>query len=123
MSPVFSQPLAPLKTHSHRSQVYWTLTTSKATSLGDSKWAIHRRPERTPQISTELRHLEVHDQEARQARLLATRNYVRQGALHGDCLYLGLCEPYAAYMPSIDTEPWVSLPGRVEVAGVWDAKY
>ena len=40
MSPVFSQPLAPLKAHSHRSQVYWTLTTPKATSLGGSEWAI-----------------------------------------------------------------------------------
>ena len=78
MSPVSSQQLAPLKAHSHWSQVYWTLTTGKATSLGDSEWAIHRRPERTSQTSTELRHLEALDQEVRQARLVA-RYYVRQG--------------------------------------------
>ena len=50
-------------------------------------------PERTPQTSTELRHLEGLDQEVQQARLVA-RYYVRQGALHhGECFYLGLCEP------------------------------
>ena len=49
-------------------------------------------PERTPQTSTELRHLEGLDQEVRQARLVA-RYYTRQGVLHGDCFYLGLCEP------------------------------
>ena len=30
----------------------------------------------------------------RQARLVA-RYYIRQGSLHGDCFYLGLCEPLA----------------------------
>ena len=94
MSPVFSQPLAPLKAYSHRSQVYWTLTTGKAQSLGDSEGAIHRRPERTSQTSTELRHLEGPDREVRQARLVG-RYYIRQGTLHGDCLYLGPREPLA----------------------------
>ena len=51
-------------------------------------------PERTPQTSTELRHLEGLDQDVRQARLVA-RYYIRQGSLHGDCFYLGLCEPLA----------------------------
>ena len=94
MSPVFSQSPVPLKAHYHRSQVYWTLTTGIASSVGDSKWAIHRRPERTSQTSTELLHLEALDQEARHARLV-TGYYVRQGALHGDCFYLRLCEPLA----------------------------
>ena len=78
MSPVFSQSPVPLKAHYHRSQVYWTLTTGIASSVGDSKWAIHRRPERTSQTSTELLHLEALDQEARHARLV-TGYYVRRG--------------------------------------------
>ena len=48
--------------------------------------------ERTSQTSIELLHLEALDQEARHARLV-TGHYVRQGALHGDCFYLGVCEP------------------------------
>ena len=51
-------------------------------------------PERTPQTSTELRHLEGLDQDVRQAGLVA-RYYTRQGHLHGECFYLGLCEPLA----------------------------
>ena len=51
-------------------------------------------PERTPQTSTELRHLEGLDQDVQQAGLVA-RYYTRQGHLHGECFYLGLCEPLA----------------------------
>ena len=49
-------------------------------------------PERTAQTSTEPRHLEGLDGDVRQTRLVA-RYYTRQGGLHGDCFYLGLCEP------------------------------
>ncbi len=51
-----------------------------------------REPERTPETSTELRALAVRDPAVRN---LVGRYYSRQGALHGDCFYLGLCEPLA----------------------------
>ena len=51
-------------------------------------------PERTPETSTELRNLEELEGEVRQARLV-DRYYIRQGAFHGDCFYLGLCDPLA----------------------------
>ena len=47
-------------------------------------------PERTPETSTALRALAAADPAA---RTLVGRYYSRQGALHGDCFYLGLCEP------------------------------
>ena len=47
-------------------------------------------PERTPETSSELRRLSAQDVAVRP---LVRRYYSRQGILHGDCFYLGLCEP------------------------------
>ncbi len=47
-------------------------------------------PERTPDTSTGLRYLAVSDPAV---RTLVKRYYSRQGILHGDCFYLGFCEP------------------------------
>ena len=52
-------------------------------------------PERTPATSRVLMELAAADEGVRQARLVA-RYYTRQGLLHGDCFYLGLCEPTEA---------------------------
>jgi hypothetical protein len=49
-------------------------------------------PERTPLTSTELRRLAALDDAVRP---LVGRYYSRQGALHGECFYLGLCDPLA----------------------------
>ena len=49
-------------------------------------------PERTPATSVAVRALEGRDPGVRQVRLIA-RYYTRQGALHGDCFYLGFCDP------------------------------
>ena len=49
-------------------------------------------PERTPATSRALMELAAADEGVRQARLVA-RYYTRQGQLHGECFYLGLCEP------------------------------
>ena len=47
-------------------------------------------PERTPDTSTGLRYLAESDPAV---RALVERYYLRQGILHGDCFYLGFCEP------------------------------
>ena len=47
-------------------------------------------PERTPETSAELRALAAGDPAVRG---LVGRYYSRQGVLHGDCFYMGLCEP------------------------------
>ena len=47
-------------------------------------------PERTPETSTGLRYLAESDPAV---RTLVERYYLRQGALHDECFYLGLCEP------------------------------
>ena len=47
-------------------------------------------PERTPETSAELRALAGRNPEVHS---LVGRYYSRQGVLHGDCFYLGLCEP------------------------------
>ena len=47
-------------------------------------------PERTPETSAELRALAGRDPSVRS---LVGRYYSRQGVLHGDCFYMGLCEP------------------------------
>lgn len=47
-------------------------------------------PERTPETSAELRALAGRSPEVQS---LVGRYYSRQGVLHGDCFYLGLCEP------------------------------
>ena len=47
-------------------------------------------PERTPATSRMLNILASQDQ---CVRSLVGRYYSRMGALHGDCFYLGLCEP------------------------------
>ena len=47
-------------------------------------------PERTPDTSRGLRDLAEADPEVRS---LVGRYYSRQGALHDECFYLGLCEP------------------------------
>ena len=47
-------------------------------------------PERTPETSAQLRFLAAADPAVRS---LVGRYYSRQGVLHGDCFYMGLCEP------------------------------
>ena len=47
-------------------------------------------PERTPDTSRGLRALAEADPAVRS---LVGRYYSRQGALHGDCFYLGMCDP------------------------------
>ena len=47
-------------------------------------------PARTPETSTGLRYLAESDPAV---RTLIERYYTRQGILHGDCFYLGFCEP------------------------------
>ena len=47
-------------------------------------------PERTLETSRGLRALSAADPAV---RTLVGRYYSRQGALHGDCFYLGLCDP------------------------------
>ena len=47
-------------------------------------------PEKTPETSTRLRQLSIQDEAVRP---LVRRYYSGQGILHGDCFYLGLCEP------------------------------
>ena len=47
-------------------------------------------PERTPETSAGLRALAAQDPAVRR---LVGRYYSRQGVLHGDCFYLGLCDP------------------------------
>lgn len=47
-------------------------------------------PEKSPMTSKELRELASED---RRIDGLVSRYYSRMGALHGECFYLGLCEP------------------------------
>ena len=49
-------------------------------------------PERTPETGAGLRLLESHDEGVRSVHL-TRRYYARQGHLHGECFYNGLCEP------------------------------
>lgn len=49
-------------------------------------------PERTPQTTAELQILTGQDNAVRS---LLNRYYSRQVSLHGQCFYLGLCEPVA----------------------------
>ncbi len=51
-----------------------------------------REPEKTPDTSRELGNLAIQDNTI---RVLIGRYYSRQSQLHGDCFYLGLCEPIA----------------------------
>ena len=47
-------------------------------------------PQRSPHTSQALNKLREHDS---RIGSLISRYYVRQGHLHGECFYLGLCEP------------------------------
>ena len=47
-------------------------------------------PEKSPVTSRELRVLAAKD---RRVDGLVSRYYTRMGILHGDCFYLGMCEP------------------------------
>ena len=49
-------------------------------------------PERTPETGAELRMLSSLDEGVREANLVR-RYYTRQGSLHGECFYNGLCDP------------------------------
>ena len=49
-------------------------------------------PERTPETGAGLRMLSSLDEEVRRARLVR-RYHSRQGILHGQCFYHGLCDP------------------------------
>ena len=50
-------------------------------------------PERSPATSRRLNELALHD---RGIDGLVGRFYSRQGQLHGECFYLGLCDPASA---------------------------
>ena len=52
-------------------------------------------PERTPETGSGLRFLEDQNEGVRRAHLVR-RYYTRQGQLHGECFYNGLCEPLEA---------------------------
>ena len=47
-------------------------------------------PEKTPATSRQLRELIKQDP---RVNVLRAPYYIRMGSLHGDCFYLGLCEP------------------------------
>ena len=49
-------------------------------------------PERTPETGAGLRMLASLDEAVREANLVR-RYYSRQGSLHGECFYNGLCDP------------------------------
>ncbi len=49
-------------------------------------------PEKSPATSAALRQLAMQDNAIQS---LVGRYYSRQGALHGECFYLGLCDPAA----------------------------
>ena len=49
-------------------------------------------PERTPESAQGLLMLQAKDDLVRKARMVG-RYYTRQGHLHGECFYAGLCEP------------------------------
>lgn len=49
-------------------------------------------PEKSPATSAALRQLAMQDNTVQS---LVGRYYSRQGALHGECFYLGLCDPAA----------------------------
>ena len=49
-------------------------------------------PERTPETGAGLRQLASLDEDVREANLVR-RYYTRQGSLHGECFYNGLCDP------------------------------
>ena len=49
-------------------------------------------PERTPETGAELNKLAFQDQAIRDA-CMGARYYTRQGSLHGECFYHGLCGP------------------------------
>ena len=51
-----------------------------------------QEPERTPVTSRELRRLAEQD---RGVDGLLPRYYTRMGELHGECFYLGMCDPIA----------------------------
>ena len=51
-----------------------------------------REPESSTETSTGLRQLSGNDARIRSFSLVS-RYYTRQGHLHGDCFYCGLCEP------------------------------
>ena len=53
---------------------------------------IGEEPERTPESAQGILLLNAKDDLVRQARMVG-RYYTRQGHLHGDCFYAGLCEP------------------------------
>ena len=50
------------------------------------------KPEQTRETGAGLRQLASLDEAVREARLLP-RCYSRQGSLHGECFYNGLCDP------------------------------
>ena len=51
-----------------------------------------REPESSAETSSGLRQLSGNDARVRSFNLVS-RYYTRQGHLHGDCFYCGLCEP------------------------------
>ena len=66
----------------------WCATKRATDALILARTGIHTN--RTPETSTELRKLAASDT---RGEPLVSRYYSRQGILHGDCFYLGLCEP------------------------------
>ena len=71
-----------------------TLRATNAVVLGYT----NEIPEKTPQTSKELNRLA---ERFPQLKTLVGRYYSRQGQLHGDCFYLGLCDPVETTMRRI----------------------
>ena len=84
------------------------LTLGKVRNAAEKAWGATKRatdalvlartgeePERTPETGSGLRFLEDQDEGIRRAHLVR-RYYTRQGQLHGECFYNGLCEPLEA---------------------------
>ena len=68
-------------------------------------------PELSRQTAQELRKLQGEDPAVRQYNLRG-RYYTRQGALHGDCFYFGLCAPWTRRSGSSGRPSTTSLPPR-----------
>ena len=75
---------------------------------------VGREPVRTPQTSRELGNLAERDNAARS---LVARYYSRQGQLHGDCFYLGICNPAETERRIRETADYIRYAERLAGVG------
>ena len=77
-------------------------------------------PEKTPNTSRELYRLA---EQTEQLDTLVGRYYTRQGQLHGQCFYLGLCEPLETTERRIrETITYIEDAERFAEAHTWDRR-